>query len=209
MDFEAEFAATRFGVVGIAVVEDEVQALVTLDVRIVTSFGVVKPIAVHIDERSEVGGKITVAMGRPGQDVVGGFIPWFAMMSDEIVDFDAGEVPDAVVLQHVHQTCGGIGRSERSSPVVRADLAKPKPGQVKAIVAVEAAKPQRVLENGRLAAACRHFPNGTIGGRSIEEIRVAGTIADDGGVDIIGIAARKRRLLSRRCKSETAKHQKE
>ena len=201
MDFEAEFAAARFGVVGIAVVEDEEQALVALDVGIVTCFGVVKPIAVHVDERSEVGGEITVTMGRPGQDVVGGCIPRLAMMSDEIVDFNAGEVPDAVVLQHVHQTRGGVGRFERPSPIIRADLAKPKPSQVKAIVGVEAAKPQCVLENGRLATACWYFPNGAIGNGSIEEKRVAGTITDNGGVDVVGVAARKRRLLCRGCKS--------
>ena len=68
---------------------------------------------------------------------------------------------------------------------------------MEAVIGVEAAKPECVLEYRVFAATCRHFPDGTLAERRIEEIRVAGTITDDGGVDIVDIAARERWLLAR------------
>ena len=55
-----------------------------------------------------------------------------------------------------------------------------------------------MLDDGRLAATCRHLPCGTDARRiNVEEAGVTGAVADDDGVDIVGIAARERQLLGR------------
>ena len=148
--------------VHVAVIENEVQALVAFDVGVVASFRVVMSVSVYIDEGCEVGCVVSFTMGGPSQDVVGNLIPRFAMVNNELVDFIAGQVPDVIILQQGHHVDGGISCREWSRPVVLADLAKPKSRQVETVVGIETAKPKCVLENGLFATTGRHFPSGAV-----------------------------------------------
>ena len=110
LDFETQRCSASFGMRGPIVVEDEKQALVAFDVRIVAVGGIVMAVAVHIDKRRHVFGIAFLTMRRPSEYVFRNLVILVAVMGNEIVDFDTSQVPYMMVLQGRHQVNGSIGR---------------------------------------------------------------------------------------------------
>ena len=162
MDFDAKGAATRLTMMNITivikivvVVIDAEQCHIAKDIRVISVVRVVHTVAVDIHKRSEGGGETVgdIAVARPGEDILRDVT---ARISDKGFYLSTRHLPHMVIIHHVEDICRSVGDTQRTRPEVFAHLVKTHCCQMEAVVGIETANPQCVLEDCRGIACAWH-----------------------------------------------------
>ena len=141
VDFQSETSSPRLGVRLIAVVEDEEQALVTHNIRIVAMLRTVMSVTINIDKRSQILSITFRPVSRPCQDILWNLIPCLAMVGDELINLGTGEIPNMFKLLFRFIINRGICGTERPHPIITTYLIKTGRCQMKLTILIHSTKP--------------------------------------------------------------------